>query len=199
MTPVAILAACWLAIGTVTAAVMWRRGHDGFGWLLLGVILGPFTPLFAMEAWRRREAVTVVAPGVPGRRDGPVDVLVGIDGSARSAATVLGTVHLLGPRIGRLTVATVVPHDVGADDERMAADALAAVAAGLPAARLEVLHGVPSAALLEHTAEGGYDLLAVGARGAGLGHALVGSTARQLAGTSKVPVLVVGSGESPAT
>lgn len=53
----------WLALGATTAALMWRRGHDGLSWLLLGVVFGPVTPLFAVEAWRRREpAGGAVAP-----------------------------------------------------------------------------------------------------------------------------------------
>ena len=191
---VTAIVVAWLAIGAVTAAVMWRRGHDGLSWLLLGFVFGPLTPVFAMEAWRRRAAVDVVAPGTPPAHRGALDVLVGIDGSPGSAATVLGAANVLGTRIGRLTVALVVPLDAGTKADQVAADTLRALTVAIPGVRLEVLHGRPATALLEHTAEGGYDLLVVGARGAGLGTALLGSTARELAGTSKVPVLIVGPG-----
>jgi nucleotide-binding universal stress UspA family protein len=192
------VAAAWVAIGAVTAALMWRRGHDALSWLLMGFIFGPMAPLFAMEAWRRREAVEVVTPGAVRRDGGPVDVLVGVDGSPRSSSIVREASEVLGTRIGRLAVALVVPLEAGADSDRRAAETLRALSVGLPDVRLEVLHGRPATALLEHTAEGGYDVLVVGARGAGLGTALLGSTARELVGTSKVPVLVIGGGEATA-
>jgi nucleotide-binding universal stress UspA family protein len=193
-TAIAVLTG-WVGIGAATALLMWRRGHDALSWLVMGLVFGPAAPLFAMEAWHRRGAADVVAPGRRGTSGG-VDVLVGVDGSPRSGRIVREAVALLGPRLGRLTVAWVVPHDAGTDTERLAAETLRTVAAPRVDVRLEVLHGRPAQALLERAAEGGYDLVAVGARGAGLGTALVGSTAHELAGTSKVPVLVLGGAEA---
>jgi nucleotide-binding universal stress UspA family protein len=194
---VIVFLVAWLVIGGATSVVMRRHGHDGFAWLVLGLVFGPFAPLFAIEAWSRREPVDVVAPGADRRGGGPVDVLVGVDGSAESAGVVRAAADLLGPRLGRLAVAVVVPHDAGAGSDVHAAERLRALDVGRPEARLEVLHGRPAPTLLEHMAEGGYDLLAVGARGAGLSSVL-GSTARELATTSKLPVLVVGHGEAAA-
>ena len=190
---VATLVAAWLVLGAVTAGVMWRRGHDPVAWAMIGFVFGPTAPLFAFEAWRRREPADVVAPGRTARDPGAADVLVGVDGAPGSAATILGAAELLGSRMGRLTVATVVPHDAGAEVDRMAEKALRALSADVPGARLEVLHGRPATALLERALEAGYDVVAVGPRGSGHG-AVLGSTARELAGVSKLPVLVVGAG-----
>ena len=192
---VLVLGLGWIALGAATAVVMRRRGHDGVAWLLLGVLFGPFAPLFALEAWDRQEPVEVVAAGSGPAREGAVDVLVGVDGSSRSLDVVRAATDLLGPRVARLTVGIVVPHDAGADSDRTAAEALRSLGLTDHGARLEVLHGRPAPTLLEHTAAGGYDLLVVGARGAGLSSVL-GSTARELATTSKVPLLVVGAGEA---
>ncbi len=47
-----VLAAAWLAIGLVLAIVMGRRGHDSFGWLVLGTLLGPMGVVLAVAARR---------------------------------------------------------------------------------------------------------------------------------------------------
>lgn len=75
--------AVWLTIGITLAVLMGRRGHSPFEWFLIGAVLGPIAlPL----AWGRissepaapnRETVDAV----PGSGTGPVDLLVGIDGS----------------------------------------------------------------------------------------------------------------------
>ena len=48
---------------------------------------------------------------------GPVDVLVGVDGSAESLAAAAVVGSLLGDRIGRFTLATVVDYDTALDGE----------------------------------------------------------------------------------
>jgi nucleotide-binding universal stress UspA family protein len=58
--------------------------------------------------------------------------------------------------------------------------------------------GHPAQALARLAAEGGYDLLVAGGRGAGPAKVMVGSTATALAAHAKVPVLVAGGMSSPA-
>lgn len=127
--------------------------------------------------------------------EGPVDVLVGYDGSSESAAAVEAVVELLGPRLGRLTVAAVVSYGDIPELERIARDKLRSLAGrrSSEARRFEILHGHASVALAHRAAEGGYDLIAVGTRGAGLSRAILGSAASELTRDSKVPVLVVGA------
>jgi nucleotide-binding universal stress UspA family protein len=52
--------------------------------------------------------------------------------------------------------------------------------------------GRPATTLDTVAAEDGYDLLVVGARGAGMSSVLLGSVATSLAARASVPVLVVG-------
>ena len=101
---------------------MGRLGHSSYAWGLLGLLLGPIALLLALVEVRNERPwwTRLVASGDPG--GGPVDVLVGIDGSPESAAAT-------------------------------------------------------AAALDTIAAEDGYDLLVVGARGAGLSKVLLGGVA----------------------
>jgi nucleotide-binding universal stress UspA family protein len=54
---------------------------------------------------------------------------------------------------------------------------------------------LPDAALRELAASAGYEVIAVGTRGAGLSSGLLGSTAVERARHSKLPVLLVGGSE----
>jgi nucleotide-binding universal stress UspA family protein len=197
---VVVVAAVWLSVGLTLSLVMGRRGHDAFGWLVLGTLFGPLSAVFAVEARGQEEMrPEMVAPGgAPG--SGPVDVLAGMDGSPESRAAVAAAIALLGPRLGRLTLATVIPYDTGVAEQRAARAELerqgVAVRAG---SELELLHGRPGAALLQHAAEGGYDLLVIGTRGRGVSKALLGSTAVDVAESAKIPVLVMGADGSAAT
>jgi len=191
------VAAVWVAIGVVLSIVMGRRGHNSFGWLVVGTLLGPMGALLALVARRQEEqlgSVSFAAPDRGATRTGPVDVLVGSDGSPESAAAMDAAVELLGDRLGRLTVATVVPFGGVKEPERLATEGLRRMAARSPgrASDLELLHGHPSAALAQCAIEGGYELIAVGTRGKGLTKAILGSAASELARDSKIPVLLVG-------
>jgi nucleotide-binding universal stress UspA family protein len=192
------VAAVWLAIGVMLSMVMGRRGHDRFGWLVPGALCGPLGVILAVDARRHDE---VLAPAAVNRAaassagGGPVDVLVGFDGSPESAA-VLGAVRaLFGDRLGRLTVAAVVPFGEITEQERAAREGLARLALMPgPAPQLEILHGRPATALRTYAAEGGYELIAVGTRGAGATKGLLGRAANELAHAGgKVPVLLVGA------
>ena len=198
-TLVLISAAIWLSIGLALSLVMGHRGHDAFAWLILGTLFGPLGLIFAVEA-RNEEHIRpeVVAPGWT-HGPGPVDVLVGVDGSPESRAALSAATALLGPRLGRLTLATVIPYDSGIDRGRTARVELerqAEAAGGGP--ELELLHGRPGPVLLRFAAERGFDLLVVGTRGAGASKAFLGSTAVDVAESAKVPVLLMGGDGAPA-
>lgn len=201
---VTALAFAWVAVGFVTALTMRRRGHNLAAWAALGMLLGPFTVPLAIE--RRRGAPghpwTRIRPGVSG--GGPVHVIVGVDGSPECEAAVVAAVELLGPRLGRLTLATVVDHDTAASpeagriDREEAASCLRHAAALLPPGiRPEhaMLTGAAMPALLEHARAGGYHLVAIGCRGRGRAKALVGSVASRLARGTPTPVLMAGCAE----
>jgi nucleotide-binding universal stress UspA family protein len=195
-TLIFVVAVSWLTTGLTLSLFMGRRGHDAFSWLVLGTLFGPLGAIFAAEARAQEDPrkVELVTPGQPGG-PGPIDVLVGIDGSPASRAALDAATELLGPRLGRLTLATVIPYDAGVEAQRTARAALEeqgeAVAGG---PQLELLHGRAAAALLERTVDGGYDLLVIGTRGSGASKAILGSTAVDVAQSSKVPVLLMGDG-----
>jgi nucleotide-binding universal stress UspA family protein len=191
----------WLAvaltIGITLAVLMGRRGHNAFEWFLLGTILGPIAlPL----AWGRigsepRAPNREVVDAAPGRGTGPVDVLVGIDGSAESEAALRTAVEILGPRIGRLTLASVTEFDYGSPqaqaDTKRALEGLRAMAASAKVSGpgIVVLSGRPADALSDYALRDGYQLLVVGRRGRGASKAILGSTAAQLA-SAPIAVLV---------
>jgi len=193
------VAGTWLAIGLGLSWVMGSRGHAGFSWLVVGTVLGPLALVLAVDASRHDEALN--PRSVPHRatrkRSGVVDVLVGYDGSDESRAAVDAAATLLGDRLGRLTVAAVVPYDAPAEHHRLTEAGLQWFARGPGSATklvtdLMLLHGRPAQALRDLAADAGYGLIAVGARGAGVSRLVLGSTADELARGGNVPVLVAG-------
>jgi nucleotide-binding universal stress UspA family protein len=189
-----LVAAVWLGAGLTLSLVMGRRGHDAFSWLVLGTLFGPLGAIFAVEARRSEGARAELVAGAYAPGTGPVDVLVGLDGSPDSAAALAAATSLLGPRLGRLTLTTVIPYDSGPDRRHAARSDLEKLGAAVPGGpKLELLHGRPAPALLEHAAAGGYDLLVIGTRGAGLSKAFLGSTAVDIAEWAKMPVLLMGA------
>lgn len=190
---VILLGATWLAIGVVLSLVMGRRGHFPFGWGVLGAMLGPLAIVAALGTARHEDEEPPAVIAQARSYGGPVDVVVGIDGSPECRLAVERVVALLGPRLGRLTFATVVPFD---DLPDHTAGAIAALegevrSSGVRLAGLQLLHGQPARALGEFASEGGYGLLVVGSRGTGLSKTLLGSTAGALAAGCPVPVLMV--------
>lgn len=192
-----IIAATWVAIGAALSVLMGRRGHDPYSWFLLGMFFGPIALPLAVYSDRgpRPEPHVLVQPRTA---SGPVDVLVGFDGSPEARAAVDAAAELLGSRVGRVTLARVVPMYCGPETTHLANESLRDEARRLLPVDvgLETVEGHPATALTEMAAAGGYELLAVGTRGAGLSTALLGSTAVELAHYSKLPVLIVGNADT---
>lgn len=193
----------WVVVGLVVWVAMRRRGHDSFSWLVFGLFLGPLALVIALDPWRRTEARRAPAGpmGLDDGPSGPVDVLAGYDGSPASGAAIAAAVDLLGPRLGRLTLATVIPYEADPAAKPHALAALQRLAHRYAdrQPQLRVLEGYPSTALAALAVEDGYDLLAVGTRGRGLSRRVLGSAATELAKDSKVPVLLSGgAGEAGA-
>jgi nucleotide-binding universal stress UspA family protein len=202
-----IIGATWVCIGLALSVFMHRRGQMGFGWLVLGVLMGPMAVVFAWDTLRHDgvPAPQVIESGA--RRGGQIDVLVGVDGSAASSAALDAAVRLFQHGLGRLTLATVIPRGevAGSGDERTARLELQRHAARIraqqpateipSASRIEpelvVLRGSATDELASAAATGGYDVLVVGNRGAGLAKSVLGSVARTLASGCAVPALVV--------
>ena len=196
-----VIVLVWMLIGLTLSVVMGRRGHMGWGWGILGAMLGPLAVVAAIATARHEDEdrPAVIAPAQ--ERGGPVDVLVGIDGSSESHLALGRILALLGPRLGRLCLATVLPfEDVPAHRAKALADLdRHAQLSGVAEAGQELLYGSPAQALADFAVAEGYALLVVGTRGAGISKAVVGSTASSLAAGSPVPVLMVSAGQGAAS
>jgi nucleotide-binding universal stress UspA family protein len=130
---------------------------------------------------------TASAPGDAGH----VDVLVGVDGSDDSLAALHSVVDLLGPRLGRLGLAMVLPEDDGSGI--VAATAmLRGHAARVAADRVEtvVLVGPHAGALTKHAAAHDYDMIAVGSRSRWRSRSVLGGVTTAVASDGTIPVFV---------
>jgi nucleotide-binding universal stress UspA family protein len=172
--------------------------------------LGPIALLLALVEVRNECPwwTRLVASGDPG--SGPVDVLIGIDGSPESAAATTAVLELLGDRVGRLTLVAVTEVDesvAGREERERLRDELERQSEAIQvwqqergvtaqakrvAPELQLMSGPPARTLDTIAAEDGYGLLVVGARGAGMSSVLLGSVATILAARASVPVLIVG-------
>jgi nucleotide-binding universal stress UspA family protein len=126
-----------------------------------------------------------------------VDVLVGIDGSPEAENALRSLIEILGPRLGRLTLAAVVDYDIAvgsrlSDERGRAKDDLVrtANATGLGPETV-LLSGRPADVLRKYAVEDGYKVIVVGRRGHGASRVLLGSVASELARGDDVPVLIV--------
>lgn len=192
-----IIVLAWGLFGVSTALLMGRRGHQPFMWLVLAVVFGPLVLPLAANALRhdRPGRFERLSRGRPGT--GSVDVLVGIDGSAEAEKALRSAIAMLGPRLGRLTIAAVVDYDEAmgsglAEENDRAKDDLVRTA-NATALRPEtiLLSGRPAEALRKYAVEQGYELIAAGRRGHGASRVLLGSVASELARGGEVPVLIV--------
>lgn len=188
-----MIVVAWLAIGVGLSIVMGRRGHISVGWGALGAMLGPLAIVAAVATARheKEEEPSLIARAVP--LGGSVDVLVGIDGSVECRLALQKVIALLGPRLGRLCLATVVPYEDVPDHRRRAVAELDRHArlSGITGAGQELLFGPPAEALGDFARAGGYDVLVVGGRGRGLTKGVLGSTASAMATACPVPTMIV--------
>jgi nucleotide-binding universal stress UspA family protein len=193
------LAAVWVVSGIITGFVMGRLGHDARLWLGLGLVAGPTSVALVARALSEHDLVRPkrVKGGVSGK--GPIDVLVGVDGSPESQAALVEATGMIADRLGRLVVARVADYDSGfpgGDDEgreqaRADLDQAQQTAAGLGLdPELVVLFGEPASTLESYAKDNGFELIAIGRRGRGLATTTFGSVATHLARTAEVPVLI---------
>lgn len=193
----AIWLAVALSIAVTLAVLMGRRGHSGFEWSLIGAILGPLALLLPWGRIGSERAAPnhEIVDASPGAGTGPIDVVVGIDGSAESDTALRTAVEILGPRIGRLTLVGVTEFDYGSsqarEDTKRVLESLRAMAAsaGISEPGITILSGRPADALSGYALRDGYQLLVVGRRGRGASKAILGTTAAQLT-SAPIPVLV---------
>jgi nucleotide-binding universal stress UspA family protein len=189
----AVVAFGWLVEALVLGHVMGRRGYDAYSWTLIGLFLGPLAVAVALSFAIRAPSWQPKFLHSASRGTGPVDVLVGIDGSRESTTAAAKVRTLFGSAEGRVTFAQAIPLDATVERERVAERQLVAASAAHPELdpSTVVLRGEPVAALRDYAFRLGYEVLVVGARGKGRTKALLGSVATGLARGGSVPVLPV--------
>lgn len=202
-TALLVVIGVWIAIGIIAAVIMGRRGHAPFSWGALGAVLGPLVIPLALGDMKRERAASAVTLTEGEAGPGPVDVLVGIDGSPEALGALTSVIDMLGDRVGTVTLAAVLDYDTAESDrswpERDDAEAALTDAAGLVHRRIDrapatvLLAGVPARALADHAVEVAAELVAIGSRGHGATKALLGSVATKLTADAPVPVLVCGA------
>lgn len=213
-TVVLAVAAAWVVVGALLGLRESRRGHWHWMWLL-GAFAGPFgLPLFRQIEQNESQAITIALSSSDRDAQAGLKVLVGVDGSDVAVDAAKNACALLGSRIGDVTVALVadfevtefLPADFGGDMAKdhesgrelaLATEQLGSWLGFVPSSVL--LSGRPATALHDYASRSGHDVIAVGTTGRGLAKRLVGSCARQLVEKSKIPVIVIPSGnDSPA-
>jgi nucleotide-binding universal stress UspA family protein len=170
----------------------------------VGIVLGPLVAPVAVGMRRDAPAAFSRPLADPATGPGPVDVLVGIDGSALAARAARVAVELLEQRIGRFTLVSAVDYEAageGLPEGRAAVEAeLERVAAEIEPSLGRVpgtvlVAGRAVSAIADFADRENYGLIAIGARGAGASRAVFGSVASALARRGHVPTLVVHAGE----
>ena len=155
----------WVIAGLLTAFALSRQGHDLRSTGALGFVFGPLFIPFARELRRDEEQAkpVLVAPGRT--REGPVNVLVNLRCPPAGAASVLPVLHLLGHRLGRLTLVRVLDFESMTDDEERASAELELSCASLFLGEYEpsllLLPGHSLHAPQEHAAAEGFDAVIV--------------------------------------
>lgn len=198
---VALVILLWTAVGTAAALYLGRRGYRSPQWYFLGAVLGPLFVPIALERGRRQERVVERTPGsepTAAGSDRAVTVVVGVDGSAESDQCVRDVARLSDGDGTRVVLVMAIDPDVvefsdHAERDRcrtLLTERAAWFTEASPA--VEVVTGQPGRALLDVVGQAGADVVAVGRRGRGLSHRLLGSVAEHVAHHSPVPVLLAG-------
>lgn len=198
------LIGAWVLCGVTTGFVMRRRGHDLVSWLLIGAVLGPFViPLAVERTTLERSTDTVVRVGE--HTPGPLDLLVGLDGSPESGRALESAMRFFGTTASTITLATVVDYDAPDSDmfqsivgeaQAMLDEAVAAL--DRPDVATKVLFGKPDRALADFATTTGKELIVIGPRGHGAAKTVFGSVASTLAAGCAVPVLVGACDHEPS-
>ena len=194
----------WVVLGLVVGWVMGRRGFEPYTWTLLGVVLGPIAVVLAV-AWLVRPPAwepQLLRAGDVDRPAGTIDVLVAWDGSPEAHAALRAVKSLVGDRVGRLTFARVVAIDAPPDVVHAAESELEAACESSAIGRSPstvLLRGQPAVALKEYAHRLGYDVLALGTRGVGRSHALLGSVASALVRGAGLPVVMAPADDAGAS
>lgn len=164
---IATVAAAWASSGLIAAYVLGRRGHEFRTMAVLGCVLGPLFIALAVDIVRHDEdRVRPIVLSAGARAGGPVDILVGLDGSRASPAALRSVLEMLDSRVGRVTLARAIDFQSASDDDWSDAKGSAALelkvwascVPGQEPARV-LVPGAPGQALPGYAVREGYHLL----------------------------------------
>lgn len=186
----------WSSFGLLASIWFRRRGHNFLLFAGLGVWMGPLVVLLMrLVVADQNKPVRLVRTGEP--HTGSIDVLVGVDGSDSSGASVLEAVELLAPAVRRLRIVTVLdpetansPGAFSTDDALESTLAQTASAIGFEHAELALVTGRADLALVEHATAEGFDMLVVAHRHHGFLSWVLGSTVERLARNAPVTLVI---------
>ena len=107
-----IVAALWWASGMTAASALYRRGHDGWGWLIAGALLGPFAFLLPLDQARFVEPEVAPVKLAAGRAaPGRLDVLVVVPSDGPASPALAAVTRLAAAAVGRVTLVARVPFE----------------------------------------------------------------------------------------
>ncbi|HET7720038.1 MAG TPA: hypothetical protein VFK43_08735 [Acidimicrobiales bacterium] len=93
--PIVVLASLWLAAGMTFASILYRRGHDGWHWMLVCAVTGPVSALLVADQARfvEPDAEPSTVGGRPGTSSG-VTVVVPASAVGAVDASTLGCLSM---------------------------------------------------------------------------------------------------------
>lgn len=127
--PWVLVAALWWASGMTAVSALYRRGHDGWGWLVAGALLGPIAFLLLLDQARfvEPEATSVqLAAGRPA--PGSLDVLVVVPSDGPASPALAAVTRLVAAALGRVTLVAGVPFERTGPDRWESPEARATLA-----------------------------------------------------------------------
>jgi len=200
-TTFAVIIGVWVAEALFLGWFMGRRGYEPYTWTVIGMTLGPLAVILSVSRLLRPPSRDPKLLHLGQTQRGGVDVLIGFDGSPESIAAIEAVERLLRDRLGRVTLAQVVPIDATPEVRKAAEDNLERRRrqVGTQASSV-VLSGVPAEALRHYAGRLGYDLIAIGTRHDRWAYVAAGSVAAELARETNIPVLLSdATGQHPRT
>lgn len=163
----AVVAIAWAGCGLLAAYFMKRRGHEFRSLAILGFVLGPlYIPLALNYARSERDVQPLrLANGHSG--GGSLDVLIGLRGSADCMSDALRVLALLGPRIGRVTIAAAIDYESASSNDWCGVKSTAAVELELASSvaslsfqpETVIVAGLPDQAFVRYASQNGHHLL----------------------------------------
>ena len=165
----AFVAVLWIASGLLAAYFMKRRGHEFRSLAAVAFALGPLYIPLAIEYRRSEQDIQPLRLAKGRSSGGSVDVLIGLRGTADNFSPALKVLALLGPRIGRVTIAAAVAYETAGCQDWCEAKSsaateleLAASVAGMYCRPETVLvPGLPYQAFVKYAQQRGHHLVLI--------------------------------------